>query len=736
MGTGDCSHHGVCQPDLTCKCDKDWEGELCNLRVCHSNCSNHGHCFNGTCYCLGDYTGQQCQTKVCKNQCSGHGNCMASGLCACRRGWDGEDCSVAKCPTKDKYADCSGHGTCIQNAHPVEKNGTAGVKRVPKCFCTAGYTGAACHLKSCSKECEASENSDCHDGVCYCKQGFGGDFCTQTLCLKDCHGHGVCGGNGTCKCHSGWRGESCEIETCDDRCEQEWEGVVTGVCSNDKCKCKPGYRGSDCKQKTCAYDCNEPNGYCNGADGECYCKSGFGGVDCSIQLVGCPDNCGGHGSCIGTPKKCACEKGWEGIACEVKQCPNDCSGNGECAPGTLGICNCKPGWYGEDCGCSHPCLNGGVCSNGVCACAHGFRGVNCSHTICTNDCSQRGECRLADKEEYGTTDATCACKIGFEGEDCSIRQCPNDCHNTEKEERGVCDNGVCLCKTKWAGDDCSLAVGKHGAGRGPVSAESLISAFHMYRYVLDKLAKTPYSRLLKEDSEFLRRVVEATSDDLTKAIREGNVYNPDFITPSKVEKTVKAIFDDDMKERALRVIAKTGNATAKEKADEMRASWRRGALDILAMGGNKRIPCPHGCSGRGKCVHGLCVCKEGWHTADCSERSCPRNCSGHGVCNDGVCGCDNKWSGPYCSIELTPKCEKTCLASCQKNVAEGDDGANSRQACLSKCIHDKCHNQKFTNIRGLPPMETIHDRIYAQQQMNRVEGRQSLPVSHGVPSSR
>ena len=257
----------------------------------------------------------------------------------------------------------------------------------------------------------------------------------------------------------------------------------------------------------------------------------------------------------------------------------------------------------------------------------------------------------------------------------------------------------------------------------------------MYRYVLDKLAKTPFSRVLKEDSEFLRRVVEARSDDLTKAIREGNVYNPDFVTPGKVEKTVKSMFQDDLNERALRVMAKTGNSTAGSKADDMRAKWRRGALDILAMGGNKRIPCPHGCSGRGKCVHGLCVCKEGWHTADCSERSCPRNCSGHGACTDGVCGCDNKWSGPYCSVELTPKCEKTCLASCQKNVAEGDDGANSRQACLSKCIHDKCHNQKFTNIRGVPPMETIHDRIYAQQQMNRVEGRQSLPVSHGVPSS-
>ena len=315
------------------------------------------------------------------------------------------------------------------------------LSRCRKCFCAKGYTGAACNLRTCSKECEDSPHSDCHDGVCYCKQGFGGDFCTQTLCLKDCGGHGVCKGNGTCECYSGWKGKSCEIETCTDRCTQEWEGVVTGVCNNNKCKCQPGYHGKDCKQKTCAYNCNEPNGFCNGADGECYCTSGFGGVDCSIELVGCPNKCGGRGTCVGSPKRCQCEDGWKGIACEVKDCPNKCSGNGECAPGTNGKCNCKPGWYGADCSCGHECLNGGVCEKGICQCAHGFRGVNCSHTICENDCSFRGECVLADKEAYGTTEAKCNCKAGFEGDDCSIRQCPSDCHNTDKVDRGVCDSG-------------------------------------------------------------------------------------------------------------------------------------------------------------------------------------------------------------------------------------------------------------------------------------------------------
>ena len=108
-------------------------------------------------------------------------------------------------------------------------------------------------------------------------------------------------------------------------------------------------------------------------------------------------------------------------------------------------------------------------------------------------------------------------------------------------------------------------------------------------------------------------------------------------------------------------------------------------------------------------VHGLCQCKEGWHTADCSERSCPRNCSGHGSCMDGVCECENKWSGPYCSVESTPKCGKTCLATCQKNSAEGDDGADARQRCLKDCIKRIATHRNLTFV--VPPMESTVERF-------------------------
>ena len=264
--------------------------------------------------------------------------------------------------------------------------------------------------------------------------------------------------------------------------------------------------------------------------------------------------------------------------------------------------------------------------------------------------------------------------------------------------------GICHCKQKYAGDDCSLYVGIKGKGRGPISAESLISAFHMYRYLEDKLNvetkktsgdKFTQIRLLKEDIEFSARLINARGDDLEKAVREQNVYNPSYVTPGKVEETVADMVAQDRSEREYLIVAETGNSTARTKAEQARAKWRRDTLDILAFGGNDRIPCPHGCSGRGKCVHGLCECKEGWHTADCSERSCPRNCSGHGSCSDGVCECENQWSGPYCSVESTPKCEKTCLASCQKNAAEGDEGSNSRQICIKDCIKKNCHAQKI-----------------------------------------
>ena len=69
--------------------------------------------------------------------------------------------------------------------------------------------------------------------------------------------------------------------------------------------------------------------------------------------------------------------------------------------------------------------------------------------------------------------------------------------------------------------------------------------------------------------------------------------------------------------------------------------------------------CLGGCSSRGECFHGKCVCDPGWRGDDCSQAvPCEGGCSEHGVCAYGVCFCDPGWTGPACD-ELVP-----CPAGC------------------------------------------------------------------------
>ena len=55
-----------------------------------------------------------------------------------------------------------------------------------------------------------------------------------------------------------------------------------------------------------------------------------------------------------------------------------------------------------------------------------------------------------------------------------------------------------------------------------------------------------------------------------------------------------------------------------------------------------------GCSKRGECVNGACICKTGWTGPGC-EVACPLTnglmCSGHGRCDNGTCDCDTYKSG-------------------------------------------------------------------------------------------
>ena len=55
--------------------------------------------------------------------------------------------------------------------------------------------------------------------------------------------------------------------------------------------------------------------------------------------------------------------------------------------------------------CGGICSSHGRCTLGVCVCAPGFAGPDCSQLACKNDCHRQGDC----------VDGLCACYAGFTG---------------------------------------------------------------------------------------------------------------------------------------------------------------------------------------------------------------------------------------------------------------------------------------------------------------------------------
>ena len=56
------------------------------------------------------------------------------------------------------------------------------------------------------------------------------------------------------------------------------------------------------------------------------------------------------------------------------------------------------------------------------------------------------------------------------------------------------------------------------------------------------------------------------------------------------------------------------------------------------------IECVHGFSYQGKCL-----CEAGWEGETCEKESCD-GCSGHGKCLDRKCVCDESWGGSHCRV--------------------------------------------------------------------------------------
>lgn len=175
---------------------------------------------------------------------------------------------------------------------------------------------------------------------------------------------------------------------------------------------------------------------------KCMCLDGWYSDNCNMKR--CPNDCNGHGDCApgGT---CNCAEGYRGEDCSVRTCPGagDCGGHGQCVNGT---CACDAGFSGADCSLQnicHPqdCNGHGACVNGQCECLPSYTGEDCAwSSSCFNFCSGRGRC----------VDEQCECDPMYMGIDCSEPRCPGDCSG-----HGDCFHGVCVCEPGYTGEGCA-----------------------------------------------------------------------------------------------------------------------------------------------------------------------------------------------------------------------------------------------------------------------------------------
>ncbi len=504
-----CSHHGTCT-DGVCKCDKGWGGRFCEIST---DCSGNGRYVDGACVCTPGWGNAQCSQRIyCPQSCSGNGECVMlpsmgvvsqllqrpvsavlfpgepdappaslalgllelsaeasvsaeiEGVCKCKPGWRGADCSRKTCEKDCKHGFCNDDG---------------------QCQCYPGYQGVDCReLVSCLNNCTGTAMGRCSTGgKCTCEPGWGGEDCSTPLCPAGCSGNGECV-NGYCTCKPGFGGADCSLE-CPARCSGQ------GDCIDGKCRCAPGFAGRACsKPAHCPrnqfihphLDCSG-HGFCFRPGRKCICEPGYTGKDCSQDDGSCgAGSCGNHGTC--RHGQCICDLGWSGSHCEFQnQCPANCNKRGFCVNGE---CHCYTGFEGsacekltEDKTCPKNCSNRGLCKDGKCLCVEGAAGEDCSEVtgFCKNNtCSGRGQCFFGkcycepgshgkncervgcEKCEEGKgvcVQGRCHCLPGFTGEDCSRElTCPgNGCSG-----RGVCTLGTCACMPGYTGRDCSKLI--------------------------------------------------------------------------------------------------------------------------------------------------------------------------------------------------------------------------------------------------------------------------------------
>ncbi|XP_046900495.1 protein crumbs homolog 2a [Hypomesus transpacificus] len=517
--SGPCQNGAACvdtMDDYACLCNQEgvrYMGKDCDelydscLFASCVNCTSTPGTTEHLCICPDGFTGENCTEEI--DECHSdpcfepHSECidqLNNYFCRCPSGYGGEDCQTHVTDCVDKP--CQNNGLCKLLPEGYE------------CECAPGYEGEHCEedVDECmSHPCQ--NGAICMDGDaeyhCFCVPGFQGYNCE--IDINECASH-PCENNGTCinekdryecECLVGFTEVNCEVEIneCEsDPCQNE--ATCHDLIGLYTCECQQGFEGIDCEIDIdeCASEPCQNGAVCNDMvdSYECDCSdTGFVGDHCEEDILECAsDPCQHGGTCLEGVNEytCLCWPGYMGENCEIDidECAEvPCENEGECfersdpshwetdwefnfAEASGYICQCQPGFAGENCTVnideceSDPCQNGGTCEDQVneytCMCADGFTGEICEVNI--DECESQ-PCQNGAWCEDGVADFTCHCPevepdvLPWGGHHCDVQLL--GCMDHECQNGATClpwfeygeHTHTCLCPHGFFNDLCS-----------------------------------------------------------------------------------------------------------------------------------------------------------------------------------------------------------------------------------------------------------------------------------------
>ncbi|KAH8032784.1 hypothetical protein HPB51_001862 [Rhipicephalus microplus] len=281
---------------------------------------------------------------------------------------------------------------------------------VPKCNCTARYSG---------EHCEKDEGPLCDRDPWRKKPCVNGG-----VCVEDWRGNST-----RCLCRGPWTGSACQEPAPNAQCDQPSKACrnggscVTGsVQSRTFCQCPPGYAGIYCEQHVgeCQLGLCHHGGVCTeGSVGPlCNCQNtGFRGPLCDEDVNECAEEsdsvCLNGGSCFNQPGsfECVCPPGFGGPHCE--QAVGPCKDGSPCMHNST----CQEVDGGLSGNFNFTCLCSGVRSGRHCEVPR----ASCTHWSCTHDTQCRAQLWCGCLPGYrevclgGTVDTVLGCRPNGRG---------------------------------------------------------------------------------------------------------------------------------------------------------------------------------------------------------------------------------------------------------------------------------------------------------------------------------